>query len=118
MAIDVTGNPWIINAADVTALPAVAGSGNNPGDIINISGTLYLVIWRGPSHIYQVEFMQYTTAATDTAKVTKYNGKNFWDAHAAGDLQTVRSGNCGWTNDGITVPNNGITSGLVKIYHK
>lgn len=117
MAIDVTGNPWIINKADVANLAAVSGLGNSPGDVISISGTFYLVIWRGACHIYQVEFMEYI-ANTDTCTVDRYNGKDFWDGHGSADLQTVRSGNVGWTADGIIIPNNGITNGLVKIYHK
>jgi ABC-type glycerol-3-phosphate transport system substrate-binding protein len=115
--MDVTGNPIIITAADVTALAAVAGSGNNPGDIINIGGTLYLVVWRGALHVYQVEFQDYLANA-DKALIYRYNGKVFCDLHGGADLQTVRSGNAGWTNNGLIIPNNGINNGNVRIYIK
>lgn len=114
---DFTGNPWVINAADVTGLAAVSGSGNNPGDVISVTGTFYLVVWRGTAHILQVEFQKYI-ADTDTAIVVKYNTKPFADLNGAADLQSVRTGNIGWTNDGLLIPNNGITNGSVRIFHK
>jgi len=95
--MDITGNPWIIDAADVAAVA--------------------VTVWRGAARIYQVEFMKYI-ADTDTCVINRFNGKDFWDGNGAADLETVRSGNVGWTNDGITIPVGGITNGTVKIYHK
>ncbi len=93
------------------------GNGNQPGNVISVAGVFYLVVWRGAAHIYQVEFMDYA-AGTDSCKITRYNTKDFWDNNGTTDLDTLRSGNVGWTNDGLLVPNNGITSGRVKIYIK
>src|SRR5215472_13634500 len=115
--MDVTGNPWIVSSADVAALAAVSGSGNNPGDVINISGTFYLVVWRGATHVVQIVFEQYN-ADTDTAQVFKYNGRQFASLNGAVDLQSVRVSNMAWTNDGLIVPNVGITSGQISIYHR
>lgn len=115
--MDVTGNPWIILAADVAGLAAVSGSGNNPGDVISVSGVFYKVVWKSGVYILQIEFMQYT-GVTDTCVVDRYNTKDIWDGHGASDFETVRSGVIGWTDDGVLVPNNGITSGVVKIYHR
>ena len=115
--MDFTGNPWIIDAADVTAMAAISGSGNAPGDIISVGGVFYRVVWKGAAPILQVEFMRYA-AETDTATVKRYNTKNFNDLNGATDLVTVRSGVVGWTDDGLLIPNNGITSGTVKIYHR
>ena len=114
---DYTGNPLVIDAADVAALGANSGSGNNPGDIITISAVKYLVVWRGACHIYQVEFQKYI-ADTDTATLTRYNTKPFSDLNGASDLSTVRTGNVGWTNDGLLIPNNGITNGSLRIYRR
>lgn len=115
---DFTGNPWVILAADVTALAAISGSGNNPGDVINVGGTFYLVVWKGAAPILQVELMGTTTPATDTATIDRYNTKDFCILHASSDNQTVRSGVVGWTDDGLLIPNNGISHGEVKIYHR
>jgi hypothetical protein len=114
--MDVTGNPFIINAADVAGLAAIAGSGNNPGDVVQIGGIFYKVVWKGQVPILQIEFMQYA-AATDTAVIDRYNTKNLWDAHGSSDFETVRSGGLGFC-DGILVPNNGITAGVIKVYHR
>lgn len=95
--MDITGNPWIILAADVVAAP--------------------VTVWKGAAHILQIEMMQYI-ADTDTCDINKLNGKDFWDGNGAADLETVRSGGLGWTNDGLTIPIGGITNGIVKIYHK
>lgn len=115
--MDFTGNPWVINAADVTALAAVSGNGNSPGDVISVGGVFYLVVWKGAAPILQVELMAYT-GDTDTATVVRYNTKNFAELNGATDLVTVRSGVVGWTDDGLLIPNNGITHGTVKIYHR
>jgi len=114
--MDFTGNPWLIDAADVAGLAAVSGNGNSPGDIISVGGVFYLVVWKGADRLFQVEFADYI-ADTDTAIVTRYNTKNFAFLNGASDLETVRTGNTGWTVDGLLVPNNGITNGTVKIYH-
>src|SRR5215831_17247323 len=105
---DLQANPWVVNAADVTALAATVGNGNNPGDVVSISAVFYLVVWRGAAHIYQVEFQNYA-ADTDTAILLRYNTKPFANLNGASDLSTVRTGNCGWTGDGLLIPNNGIT---------
>lgn len=115
--MDVTGNPWIIDAADVAGLAAISGNGNVPGDVISVLGVFYKVIWRGAAHVYQVEFMDYASDA-DACQISRYNTKDFWDTNGASDLSTVRSGNVGWTNNGIVVANNAITDGRVKIYIK
>lgn len=114
--MDITGNPLIVSAADVTGLA--------PGDpgTFTIGGITYKLVWRGAVHVYQVEFMDYTNA-TDTCDIDRFCGfittpKDFWDGHAGGNLETVRSGNVGWANSGLVIPNNGITNGLVKIYIK
>ena len=114
--MDITGNPWTIAAADVAGLAAVAGSGNNPGDVVSISGVFYLVVWRGQAHIYQVEFQGYA-GDTDVCTIDQSNTKILWFGNGAADLQTVRSGNLGWSN-GVLIPNNGITNGNVRIYHR
>jgi hypothetical protein len=114
--MDFTGNPWLIDAADVAGLAAVSGSGNNPGDVISVSGIFYLVVWKGAAKIWQVELANYV-ADTDTATVARYNTRNFAFLNGASDLETVRTGNPGWTVDGVLIPNNGITNGSVKIYH-
>jgi hypothetical protein len=114
--MNMTGNPWLVDAADVAGLAAVSGSGNNPGDVISVGGVFYLVVWRGAAKIWQVEFADYV-ADTDTAAVARYNTINFAFLNGASDLETVRTGNPGWTVDGILVPNNGITNGSLKIYH-
>ena len=115
--MDFTANPWIIDAADVTALAAISGSGNSPGDVISKGGVFYLVVWKGPAPILQVELVGYA-ADTDTAKVDRYNTKDFAQLNGAVDLQTVRTGVLGWTDDGLLIPNNGITAGELKIYHR
>jgi hypothetical protein len=115
--MDFTGNPWVIDAADVTGLAAVSGSGNKPGDVISVSGTFYLVVWKGAAPILQVELVGYA-ADTDTATVDRYNTKDFARLNGAADLETVRSGVVGWTVDGLLIPNNGITAGELKIYHR
>lgn len=114
--MDVTGNPWIVLAADVAGLVA-SGNGNSPGDVINISGTLYKIVWPNISFVLQVEFMQYIADA-DTCTIVRKNGKDLWDGNGASDLETVRSGVIGWIDGGIAIPNNGITNGIVKIYHR
>jgi hypothetical protein len=112
-----TGNPWIIDAADVTGLAAVSGSGNSPGDVISRVGVFYLVVWKGPAPILQVELVNYA-APTDHATVDRYNTKDFAFLKGETDLPTVRTGVAGWTDDGLLIPNNGITSGELKIYHR
>lgn len=115
--MDFTGNPWIIDAADVTALAATVGNGNNPGNVISVGGVFYLVVWKGAAPILQVELVAYA-AGTDTAKVDRYNTKDFAQLNGTADLETVRTGVVGWTDDGLLIPNNGITSGELKIYHR
>lgn len=115
--MDFTGNPWVILAADVTGLAAISGSGNNPGDIIQVAGTFYRVVWKGAAPILQVEMAGYT-AATDTATVDRYNTKDFAILTGNTTFETVRSGVVGWTVDGLLIPNNGITHGELKIYHR
>lgn len=94
---DLTGNPLVVDAADV----AVAA----------------FTVWKGAVHVYQVEFSKYNGDA-DTCTINKFNGKPFWSGDGAADKQTVRSGNLGWSNDGLTIPQGGITSGSVRIYIK
>jgi hypothetical protein len=115
--MDFTGNPWIIDAADVTALAAIVGNGNAPGNVISVGGVFYLVVWKGPAAILQVELVGYTSD-TDTADVTRYNTKDFAHLNGASDFSTVRTGVTGWTDDGLLIPNNGITHGELKIYHR
>ena len=115
--MDMTGNPWIVDAADVTGLAAVSGNGNAPGDVIKVAGLFYLVVWRGPASIMQVEFQKYTSQ-TDQASVTRYNTKPFCDLTGDADGDVQRSGNVAWTVDGLLVPNNGITNGSIRIYHR
>jgi hypothetical protein len=115
--MDFTGNPWIIDAADVTALAAVSGNGNKPGDVISVGGVFYLVVWKGAAPILQVEFVNYI-APTDTATVDRYNTKDFAFLRGETDNPTVRTGVAGWTDDGLLIPNNGITNGELKIYHR
>jgi hypothetical protein len=115
--MDFTGNPWIIDAADVTALAAVVGNGNAPGNVISVGGVFYLVVWKGPAAILQVELVGYTVD-TDVADVTRYNTKDFAHLNGASDFSTVRTGVTGWTDDGLLIPNNGITHGELKIYHR
>ena len=111
-----TGNPWLIDAADVAGLAAVAGNGNKPGDVISVGGVFYLVVWKGDAKVWQVEFANYV-ADNDTAEVDRYNTVNFAFLNGASDLETVRTGNPGHSVDGLLVPKNGITNGSVKIYH-
>lgn len=92
---DLTGNPLVVTAADVAAAA--------------------LTVWKGAAHVYQVEFAKYNGDA-DVCILTKLNGKPFWDGNGASDSSTVRSGNVGWTNDGLVVPAVGITSGEMRIY--
>lgn len=115
--MDVTGNPWIVNAADVAGLAANSGNGNKPGDVITISAAFFLVVWRGPVSVLQVEMQDYA-ADTDIGKVARYNGVSFCDLNGAADLETVRSGVVGWSVDGLLIPNNGITNGSIRIYHR
>jgi hypothetical protein len=115
--MDFTGNPWIVDAIDVTALAATSGNGNSPGDVISVGGLFYLVMWKGPASILQVEYQDYV-ADTDQLSVTRYNTKPFVDLDGASDLETVRSGVVGWTVDGLLVPNNGITNGSCRVYHR
>ncbi|HXB12193.1 MAG TPA: hypothetical protein VNZ45_09425 [Bacteroidia bacterium] len=119
---DFTGNPLIVLSTDVAALAANSGSGNNPGDVITLNGAFYLVVWRGPQKIYQVEFMQYIADA-DQATLFRYDNidgnspRQFVNLNGASDLQTVRSGNAGWSNNGLLVKNNGITNGRLNVFH-
>lgn len=115
--MDFTGNPWLIEAADVTALAALVGNGNSPGDVISVGGVFYLVVWKGAAPILQVELVGYI-ADTDTATVDRYNTKDFAKLNGSVDLETVRTGVVGWTVDGLLIPNNGITNGELKIYHR
>lgn len=94
--MDNSSNPWTVDAADVAASA--------------------LEVWKGKSHIYQVEFQDYS-GDTDECIVNQSNGKIFWYGNGAADKVTVRSGNLGWT-DGIVIPLGGITNGSVRIYHK
>ena len=95
--MDITSNPWVITAADVASGP--------------------VTVWQYKCFIYQIEFEQYTNT-TDSAQINQYNGKDFAYLHAAGDLQTVRTGQIGHA-DGIVIPVTGITAtGKLKIYHK
>lgn len=96
MAADNSSNPWTVSAADVAAGP--------------------VVLWAGQAHILQVEFQAYTSD-TDECTVNQTNGKILWYTNGAADLQTLRSGGIGWTN-GVVIPQNGITNGSVRIYHK
>ena len=114
---DFTGNPWIVDAADVTGLAAVSGNGNSPGDVVSVAGSFYKVVWPDPCSILQVELQGYT-ADTDVASVVRGNTKPFCDLNGASDLGTVRSGVIGWSNDGLMVKNNAITNGSLRIYHR
>ena len=95
--MDVTGNPLIVDAADVVAGP--------------------VTVWKGAVHVLQVEFQKYTSDA-DICVLNRLNGKPFWNGNGASDLSTVRSGNVGWTVDGLVVPQGGVTNGSMRIYIK
>jgi len=97
--MDVSSNPWIVNASDVAI-----------GTI-----TVPLIVWQGKALITNIEFIQYV-ASTDTATINQANGKFFAFLQGASDLELVRTGNLRHT-DGISVPVGGITNGKVAIYH-
>jgi hypothetical protein len=117
-----TGNPWIVLKTDVAGLAAISGSGNNPGDVVSINGVFYLVVWKGPCKVLQVEMMAYIADA-DVATIFRYDNvdvnspREFAILNGASDLQTVRTGNVGWSNNGLLVANNGITNGRLNIFH-
>ncbi|HXB10353.1 MAG TPA: hypothetical protein VNZ45_00085 [Bacteroidia bacterium] len=119
---DFTGNPLIVLAADVAGLAANSGSGNNPGDVVTINGAFYLVVWKGPTKVYQVEMMGYVADA-DVATIFRYDNvdvnspREFAILNGASDLTTQRTGNVGWSNNGLLVKNNGITNGRLNIFH-
>jgi hypothetical protein len=94
--MDITGNPLVIDAADVAAVA--------------------VIVWTGNIHIYDIEFMGYTADA-DTCVLTRGNGKPLWQENGASDLKTLRSGHIGTVN-GVKIAIGGITSGSVKIYFK
>ena len=88
-----------------------------PGDVVFKNGVFQRVIWKGAAPILQVELVGYA-AGTDTGSVNRYNGKDFAHLNGNTDLETVRTGVVGWTDDGLIIPNGGITSGELKIYHR
>lgn len=97
--MDITSNPWVINAADVAA-----GS---------------IVVWPVSAKIVriQIEFTQYTNT-TDTATIFQANGKELAFLRGAADLETVRTGVLPGPFDGILIQANGITAtGKVRIFH-
>src|SRR5215475_8608632 len=105
--MDITGNPFVISAADVTGLtPTTPGT-------ITINGVTYLIVWKGPIPVLQVEFAEYT-GDTDTAQVNRFDNfdgsspRLFAFLNGAADLETVRTGVVGWSPNGLLIPNNGI----------
>jgi hypothetical protein len=115
--MDITGNPFIILASDVAGL--ISGQAGTT----DINGTTYLIVWKGPVPVLQVEFAEYT-ATTDTAEVDRFDNvdvnspREFAFLNGASDFETVRTGMTGWVVNGLLIPNNGITSGRVNIYHR
>ena len=93
--MDVSSNPWTIDAVDVATTPAT--------------------VWRGKVFVTNIELVQYV-APTDTALINQYNGKFFAFLQGASDLETVRTGNLRHA-DGIVIPTLGITNGRICIYH-
>ena len=95
--MDLTGNPWIVDAADV----ASAG----------------VVVWPADAHILQIEFEGYVL--NDVAEVLRGNGKVFWTGHGAADLSPVRSGTLGHTGvRGLKIAHAAIPHGSIRIYHR
>jgi hypothetical protein len=92
--MDITTNPWIILASDVSAAP--------------------LTVWPYNVHIRNIEFAQYI-ATTDFALINQINGKEFAFLSADSDLETVKTNNVEWAR-GIVIPQGGITNGKVLIY--
>lgn len=97
--MDITGNPLLINAADVASVG--------------------VIVWTGNLHIWEISFSNYA-AATDSCSILNLNGKVIWFGHAplTGDAETVRSGHLGTINGGIKIGVGGITSGTVRIFIK
>lgn len=94
MAVDVSGNPWTVNAVDASATP----------------------IWKGEVFIDNIEFMLYAFD-TDVCVITDLAGRVVWNGNGAADLETVRSGKIGWVHGGLIVSSI-TTSGTVRIYIK
>lgn len=94
--MDVTSNPWIVNAADVVAGP--------------------VTVWLGKCLIVNIELQHYV-ASTDFAIVNQSNGKLFAYLTGAADLELVRTGDTRHA-DGIVIPIGGITNGTLRIYHR
>ncbi len=94
--MDITGNPLIILASDVVGVA--------------------VIVWTGNIHIWEISFSEYSSAS-NSCELTRTNGKELWFGQGAADLETVRSGHLGNVN-GIKIPANGITGGVVRIYHK
>ena len=97
--MDITSNPLVVTAVDVAAGP--------------------VVVWIGCVHILELSFSEYA-AATDSATLLDNNNKVVWFGHApiTGDLETLRSGHLGNSNNGLKVAQGGITSGKLRIYKK
>jgi len=97
--VDISSNPWIINAADVVAGP--------------------VTVWPLGQKItrIQIEFTGYVNT-TDNATINQANGKALAFLKGAADLETVRTGMLPGYFDGVVIPQNGITAtGTVRIFH-
>lgn len=97
--MDISSNPWIINAADVAAG--------------------LVTVWPLGMHYkyIQIEFTGYVNA-TDTATINQANGKLLAFLRGAADLETIRTGILPGYFDGCVIPINGITAtGTVRIFH-
>lgn len=95
--MDITGNPWIVLAADVAGGP--------------------LTIWKGVAHIVQIVFSKYNGGG-DSVTINRLNGTVFAVLTGKADLDPVNVTNLQFTPDGLVIPIGGITSGQVFIYHR
>lgn len=91
MAVDVTGNPWVIPAADVSANK----------------------IWPSTVFVEHFEFADYS-ADTDKVQVKDGSGRVVWSGDGEDDLSPVRSGKIGHTFDGMIV--DVMDSGFLRVY--
>lgn len=95
--MDITGNPFIITAADVAAGP--------------------VTVWPYVLNRIQIEFTEYTNV-TDTATILQVNGKDLAFLRGAADFETVRTGLLPGPFRGILINQNAITTtGKVRIFH-
>lgn len=95
--MDITGNPLLINAADVAGVA--------------------VVVWVGNVHIWEISFGDYLTQAAFCI-IENLNGKQIWYTSGEADVATIRSGHVGTINGGIKIPAGGISAGTVRIFIK